>query len=177
MSKRKEGIIKMSKLSSRNRKEGQVFKQIDRNELEKVCGKKLSSYFNNYSSEELIYQVRLLLESNENLALGVKYSQKNHIDQLTIWSKNHNVGFVEICAALSSSSINIFSGRVTSLKNDLVLYTFEINRFGQSTFRERGIWDSMKSKFESNKPLPASELISSKYMNSNGRQISTNPTL
>jgi len=173
MSKRKEGIIKMSKLSSRNRKEGQVFKQIDRNELEKVCGKKLSSYFNNYSSEELIYQVRLLLESNENLALGVKYSQKNHIDQLTIWSKNHNVGFVEICAALSSSSINIFSGRVTSLKNNLVLYTFEINRFGQSTFRERGIWDSMKSKFESNKPLPASELISSKYMNSNGRQIKT----
>ena len=74
----------MSKLSAKHKKEIQVFKQIDRNEFETICGRKFSSYFNNYSSEELIYQIQLLLKRNENLSMGIKYSQKNQIDQLTI---------------------------------------------------------------------------------------------
>ena len=173
LSKRKKGSIKMSKLSAKHKKEIQVFKQIDRNEFETICGRKFSSYFNNYSSEELIYQIQLLLKRNENLSMGIKYSQKNQIDQLTIWSKDQNIGFVEICATLSSSSINIFSGRVTPLENNLVLYTFEINRFGQSTFRERSMWDSIKNKFELNKFLPASEVLPRKYMSSTGGKVKT----
>ena len=80
---------------------------------------------------------------------------------------------MEICATLSSSSINIFSGRVTPLENNLVLYTFEINRFGQSTFRERSMWDSIKNKFELNKFLPASEVLPRKYMSSTGGKVKT----
>ena len=71
------------------------------------------------------------------------------MDQITIWSKKPDVGFTEICGKLSSANINIYSGRITVLKKSLALYTFEVNRFGKSTFSDRGIWNIIQNDLES----------------------------
>jgi [protein-PII] uridylyltransferase len=88
------------------------------------------------------------MNQTKDISLKVKYSQKNNVDQVTIWSKKQTVGFAEICGKLSSASINIYSGRTTVLKKNLALYTFEVNRFGKSTFSDRGIWGSIQSELE-----------------------------
>ncbi len=173
LSKRKKGGAKASQLSIKNRKEIEVFKQTDRDKFEKIGGKRISTYFDNYSAEELVYQIQLLLSNDGSLLMGIKYSQQNQIDQLTIWSKDCEVGFVEICAVLSSSNINIFSGRVTPLKKSLVLYTFEVNRFGQSTFRERGMWNSIKKNLTSRGSLLEPKPLSRKRVGSMSAKVKT----
>jgi [protein-PII] uridylyltransferase len=173
LSKRKRGGTKASRLSIKNRKEIEVFKETDRDKFEKIGGKRISTYFDNYSAEELVYQIQLLLSNEGSLSMGIKYSQQKQIDQLTIWSKDRKIGFVEICAVLSSSNINIFSGRVTPLKKDLVLYTFEVDRFGQSTFRERGMWDSIKKNLESRGFSLESKPLSSKRIGLMSAKVKT----
>ena len=173
LSKRKRGGTKASQLSIKNKKEIEVFKETDRDKFEKIGGKRISTYFDNYSTKELVYQIQLLLSNEGSLSMGIKYSQQNQIDQLTIWSKDRKIGFVEICAVLSSSNINIFSGRITPLKKDLVLYTFEVNRFGQSTFRERGIWDSIKKNLESRSFSLESKPLSSKRIGLMSAKVKT----
>ena len=127
-------------------KKNEVFKKINEAEFKNVVGSSYSTYFNTYKLEELIYQIDILLNQIKGVSLKVKYSQKNNIDQLTIWSKRQEIGFAEICGKLSSASINIYSGRVTVLKKNLALYTFEVNRFGKSTFNDRGIWTSIEKE-------------------------------
>ena len=106
----------------------------------------LKQYLESFSSEEIEYQLKLLEKSVNKVNLGIRYSQKKQIDQLTFWSKDRSVGFAAICGALSVESINVFSGRVVRLKKDLSVYTLDVNRFGESTFKDRGIWDKINKK-------------------------------
>ena len=128
--KEKTSLIKKTKKDT-------VFKEVEESKFKKIVGSSFSTYFNTYNEEELIYQIGILLNQTKDISLKVKYSQKNSIDQLTIWSKKQEVGFAEICGKLSSASINIYSGRITVLKKNLSLYTFEVNRFGKSTFNQK----------------------------------------
>ena len=169
----KKGGRAKSRPSSRNDKEKKIFNEINKNEFERIAGKRHSSYFDNYSVEDIVYQVNLLPKNPELLSLGLKYSQKKEIDKLTIWSKDKEIGFQEICSALSSFNINIFSGRVTPLKNKLVLYTFEVNRFGHSTFREREVWGSIENILKDKNTLSLPKPNQTKYVNSAGGTITT----
>tara|TARA_Y100001970_G_scaffold294241_1_gene449009 strand:- start:9318 stop:11858 length:2541 start_codon:yes stop_codon:yes gene_type:complete len=139
--KEKTSLIKKTKKDT-------VFKEVEESKFKKIVGSSFSTYFNTYNEEELIYQIGILLNQTKDISLKVKYSQKNSIDQLTIWSKKQEVGFAEICGKLSSASINIYSGRITVLKKNLSLYTFEVNRFGKSTFNDRGIWGVIQEELE-----------------------------
>ena len=62
-------------------------------------------------------------------------------------------------------SINIFSARLAELKSNLHVYTLEINRFGNSTFNVRKIWNRIKKNIES-------ENLSNKDNEKNHFQIS-----
>ena len=132
----------------KNTKKDQVFKSIDQVRFKQIAGNYFSTYFNTYNEEELKYQIEILMNQTKDISLKVKYSQKNNVDQVTIWSKKQKVGFAEICGRLSSASINIYSGRTTVLKKNLALYTFEVNRFGKSTFSDRAIWSSIQNDLE-----------------------------
>ncbi|MBT4435326.1 [protein-PII] uridylyltransferase [bacterium] len=149
----KTKVVSLNKIKKDN-----VLSEIDRNKFDKIFGKATSAYFNTYSEDELIYQIRMLIDQKNHISIGVKYSQKNNVDQVTIWSKNREVGFSEICGALSSSSINIYSGRATSIKKNLSLYTFEVNRFGKSTFRDRLIWNQIQNQLETNIGIDSFEI-------------------
>jgi [protein-PII] uridylyltransferase len=140
-SKQKTLLVKITK-------KDQIFKSIDEAKFKEIAGRHFSTYFNTYTLEELKYQIEILMNQTKDISLKVKYSQKNNVDQVTIWSKKQTVGFAEICGKLSSASINIYSGRTTVLKKNLALYTFEVNRFGKSTFSDRGIWGSIQSELE-----------------------------
>ena len=134
--------------SIKNTKKIEVFKNINEAHFKKIAGNSYSTYFNTYSIDELKYQIEILINQTSNISLKVKYSQKNNVDQITIWSKKQDVGFTEICGKLSSANINIYSGRATVLKKNLALYTFEVNRFGKSTFSDRAIWNTIQNDLE-----------------------------
>ena len=104
-------------------------------------------------------------KSSDDLILGVRYSQKRKIDYLTFWSRTKKIGFIDICKVLSHESINIFSARLAELKSNLHVYTLEINRFGNSTFNDRKIWNRIKKNIES-------ENLSNKDNEKNHFQIS-----
>ena len=136
-------------LNIKNSKKSEIFNKIDETKFKKIAGNSYSTYFNTYNTEELKYQIEILINQTSNISLKVKYSQKDNVDQITIWSKKPDVGFTEICGKLSSANINIYSGRITVLKKSLALYTFEVNRFEKSTFSDRGIWNMIQNDLES----------------------------
>lgn len=173
ISKTKKGRLGKSKPSSKNEKTEQIFKEVNQVEFEKIAGKRHSNYFNNYEVEDIVYQINLLPRNAGPLSFGIRYSQKKQIDKLTIWSLDKEIGFQEICSALLSFNINVFSGRVTPLKNQLVLYTFEVNRFGHSTFREREVWGAIEASLNEKKLLVSSKTNQAKYIKSAGGKIKT----
>jgi [protein-PII] uridylyltransferase len=128
-----------------------VFKSIDEGAFKKVAGNSFATYFNTYKEDELKYQIKILMNQASDVSLQIRYSQKNNFDHVTIWSKKEKIGFAEICGKLSSASINIYSGRITFVKKNLALYTFEVSRFGKSTFRDRGLWRTMQLELEQEK--------------------------
>ena len=115
--------------------------------------------------DDIEYQLKILEKSSDDLILGVRYSQKRKIDYLTFWSRTKKIGFIDICKVLSHESINIFSARLAELKSNLHVYTLEINRFGNSTFNDRKIWNRIKKNIES-------ENLSNKDNEKNHFQIS-----
>ena len=119
------------------------------NEIKNMIGKNHKQYFEVYSPDEIEYQLKILKKSSDDLILGVRYSQKRKIDYLTFWSRTKKIGFIDICKVLSHESINIFSARLAELKSNLHVYTLEINRFGNSTFNDRKIWNRIKKNIES----------------------------
>ena len=121
-----------------------IFKKYSHEDLENLIGKKSKQYLDVYSEDEIDYQLKILKKSNDNLVMGIRYSQKKKIDQLTFWSKSKKIAFIDICRVLSKESINIFSARLAELKNNLHVYTLEVNRFGNSTFNDRKIWNKIK---------------------------------
>ena len=143
----------MIKKKDKNKKINSQQKNInfDVSEIDKLIGKNRKQYFDVYSEDEINYQLKILKNSNENLIMGIRYSVKKKIDQLTFWSRDKSIGFVEICGALTSESINIFSARLAELKKNLHVYTLEVNRFGKSTFKEREIWENIKYVLENKK--------------------------
>ena len=135
----KTKVVSLNKIKKDN-----VLSEIDRNKFDKIFGKATSAYFNTYPEDELIYQIKMLIDQKNHISIGVKYSQKNNVDQVTIWSKNQGVGFSEICGALSSSSINIYSGRATSIKKNLSLHLSsimeQVTDFNDSLFYDVSSW-------------------------------------
>ena len=123
-----------------------IYEKYDKALIEKLIGKNVKQYLESFSSEEIEYQLKLLEKSVSKISLGIRYSQKKKIDQLTFWSMDKTVGFAAICGALSTESINVFSGRIARLKKDLSVYTLDVNRFGESTFKDRSIWDRINKK-------------------------------
>ena len=164
--KEKTSIIKRTK-------KDEVFKKIEKATFKKIVGSSFSTYFSTYNEDELIYQIEILLNQTKDISLKVKYSQKNNIDQLTIWSKKQAVGFPEICGKLSSASINIYSGRITVLKKNLSLYTFEVNRFGKSTFNDRRIWSTIQDELQKKDFKIEENKIPKNITNLNGAKIKT----
>lgn len=143
----KKTIGLMSKKQTFNKEsKHKIYEKYDKASIEKLIGKNIKQYLESFSSEEIEYQLKLLEKSVNKVNLGIRYSQKKQIDQLTFWSKDRSVGFAAICGALSVESINVFSGRVVRLKKDLSVYTLDVNRFGESTFKDRGIWDKINKK-------------------------------
>ena len=117
-------------------------------EIENMVGKAHKQYFEVYSSDEVEYQLKILEKSSDDLVMGIRYSQKRKIDYLTFWSRTKRIGFIDICKELSSESINIFSARLAELKSNLHVYTLEVNRFGNSTFNDRKIWNTIKKNIK-----------------------------
>ena len=113
-----------------------------------MVGKAHKQYFEVYSSDEVEYQLKILEKSSDDLVMGIRYSQKRKIDYLTFWSRTKRIGFIDICKELSSESINIFSARLAELKSNLHVYTLEVNRFGNSTFNDRKIWNTIKKNIK-----------------------------
>ena len=136
-------------------------------EIENMVGKAHKQYFEVYSSDEVEYQLKILEKSSDDLVMGIRYSQKRKIDYLTFWSRTKRIGFIDICKELSSESINIFSARLAELKSNLHVYTLEVNRFGNSTFNDRKIWNTIKKNIKAkNKGVAGDEknhLLNSNY--------------
>ena len=154
--KKADSLFKKSKSKQqaslhKNSKRDMVFKSIDERAFKKVAGNSFATYFNTYKEDELKYQIKILMNQASDVSLQIRYSQKNNFDHVTIWSKREKIGFAEICGKLSSASINIYSGRITFVKKNLALYTFEVSRFGKSTFRDRGLWRTMQLELEQEK--------------------------
>ena len=156
---------KMQRKSSKNLEKIKL--NYTSNEIENMVGKTHKQYFEVYSSEEVEYQLKILEKSSDDLVMGIRYSQKRKIDYLTFWSRTKRIGFIDICKELSSESINIFSARLAELKSNLHVYTLEINRFGNSTFNDRKIWNRIKKNIKSkNKAISGNEknhLLTSNY--------------
>ena len=136
-------------------------------EIENMVGRAHKQYFEVYSSDEIEYQLKILEKSSDDLVMGIRYSQKRKIDYLTFWSRTKRIGFIDICKELSSESINIFSARLAELKSNLHVYTLEVNRFGNSTFNDRKIWNTIKKNIKAkNKGVAGDEknhLLNSNY--------------
>ena len=81
-------------LNIKNSKKSEIFNKIDETKFKKIAGNSYSTYFNTYNTEELKYQIEILINQTSNISLKVKYSQKDNVDQITIWSKKPDVGFI-----------------------------------------------------------------------------------